>query len=281
MKNSTKVSRFYDQSTLIYHLAVYIHGKSFGNHYGFWENGTKTIAEANLNENNEIIKGGLIGPKSIVLDAGCGIGRSAIYIAQKTGAKVYGISISSREISAAIAEVEKAGLGNQVIFSNQNYCQTDFPDNHFDVVYGIESICYAAPKKSLLQEAYRILKPRGRLVISDGYKKFPRTDKDKRIIKDFMYGFCLEEALTSSEMIEEIIKAGFTKVKAISKIKEVEKSVKYFARIGKVLKLITFPIKRIHPAILFMYRNGVAADSAYKGIKADIADYCIHIGTKP
>lgn len=59
-----------------------------------------------------------------------------------------------------------------------------FPENSFDIVFGVETICYAEDKKHVYGEIYKVLKPGGKLVIFDGYNmKSPdeMSDLEKRV----------------------------------------------------------------------------------------------------
>ncbi len=80
------VAEFYDESSggVVYGTFVY---PMLGahQHYGFWYEDTKTYREAANNEVECIIEKGGINSKSIVLDAGCGVGGAAIHIAKKQG----------------------------------------------------------------------------------------------------------------------------------------------------------------------------------------------------
>ncbi|MBO4720407.1 MAG: class I SAM-dependent methyltransferase [Prevotella sp.] len=59
-----------------------------------------------------------------------------------------------------------------------------FPENSFDIVFGVETICYAEDKKHVYGEIYRVLKPGGKLIVFDGYNMKPlneMTDFEKRV----------------------------------------------------------------------------------------------------
>ena len=62
------------------------------------------------------------------------------------------------------------GLEDLVNLSVQDFTQTDFPDQSFDIVFGIESYCHAIEKSAVYQEAFRLLKPGGFFVMIDSLK---------------------------------------------------------------------------------------------------------------
>lgn len=65
-------------------------------HYGLWYDNTRSLAEAVGNTNKFILEALHIDADDRVLDAGCGVGGTSIYIAEVTGATVHGITLSTR-----------------------------------------------------------------------------------------------------------------------------------------------------------------------------------------
>ena len=145
--------------------------KTLGIHLPYYEKGVKTFEEAILNTNDFV--GRLLGldtKKSMrILDAGCGVGGTSIYLAQKyPNVKFSGITISPGQIKLANKFAKERHVNN-VRFEVNNYIDTSFPDNYFDAVFALESISYAKDKRDFIHEMYRILKPGSRLVIIDGF----------------------------------------------------------------------------------------------------------------
>jgi len=93
-----------------------------------------------------------------ILDVGCGTGLNAQELAQK-GHRVIGVDISA----VAIAEFRKKGFDG---------CRCDiaggvpFHEDSFDAVYASEVIEHLVDVEAFMKELYRVLRPRGQLVLS-------------------------------------------------------------------------------------------------------------------
>ena len=97
-----------------------------------------------------------------VLDAGCGVGEVTKYFASKhPDAEFVGLNISSEQIK----EAEKNKPDN-VSFEISSYENMPFEDETFDFIYFYQSIGYR-PLLKTLEEAKRVLKPGGKILISD------------------------------------------------------------------------------------------------------------------
>ncbi len=185
------VVEYYNTSQWLYSLFCYDQ-RSLGMHFGFWDGKTKNHHDAILHENQVVSDTAGIKKGMKVLDAGCGVGGTALYIAGHTGAHVWGISITPKQIVLANSYAKKRHLEDLTTFSVQDYTKTNFPNSFFDVIVGLESICCASPKSTFLKEAYRILKPGGKLVIADVYMAInPKITKEQYIINWFKWAFGL------------------------------------------------------------------------------------------
>ena len=105
---------------------------------------------------------------SYVVDTGCGIGGTAIRLANIWSCKVVGINISETQLKIANRKAEEAGLEDRVTFKHGNCSKSlPFANNSVDVVVNLESACHYADRAKFLQEAYRILKLGGKIVAED------------------------------------------------------------------------------------------------------------------
>jgi cyclopropane fatty-acyl-phospholipid synthase-like methyltransferase len=102
-----------------------------------------------------------------LLDAGCGTGETAVYLADTYGAHVTGITISQFEVNKANERAAAAGMSDLVSFELGDYTELSYPDGTFDAVLALESLQNALDLPTVLAELYRVLRPGGRLTFSD------------------------------------------------------------------------------------------------------------------
>jgi ubiquinone/menaquinone biosynthesis C-methylase UbiE len=102
-----------------------------------------------------------------VLDVGCGFGGTLSHLNERlSGCELVGVNIDERQIAQARKRV-LARAGNSVRFEVGDACALPFADGAFDVVMAVECIFHFPSRRTFLGEARRVLRPGGRLTVSD------------------------------------------------------------------------------------------------------------------
>src|ERR1041385_522325 len=91
-------------------------------HYGYWDEKVKSFPQSLLRMNEVMMEAAAIKPTDSVLDAGCGIGGSSIFLAKEIGCNVAGISLSQRQISKAKELAIENKVEDKIEFRVMNYC---------------------------------------------------------------------------------------------------------------------------------------------------------------
>jgi SAM-dependent methyltransferase len=146
-----------------------------------------------------------------VLDLGSGGGIDVLLSARRVGptGKVYGIDMTEEMLALALENKAKAGTEN-VEFLKGYIEDIPLPANTIDVVISNCVINLAADKAPVFSEMFRILKPGGRIGVSDvvaddGLSLEERAERGSHV-------GCIAGALTFSEYEEGLTAAGFSDV---------------------------------------------------------------------
>jgi len=133
-----------------------------------------------------------IEPGDRILDAGCGVGASALWLAGNYGVEVIGITLSEVQCTKANAFAEREGLSDRIRFYVMDFTATDFREDSFDIILGLESVCYAEDKTSFIKEAYRILREGGRLAVADGFLRKQSLNRvDRFCLNNWIEGWAV------------------------------------------------------------------------------------------
>ncbi len=180
-------------------------------HYGIWEESTRTFADALRNTNHIMMDIASVQKDDHILDAGCGVGGAAIYLAQTKSAKVVGVTLSDLQVKTAKQYIKRYNLESKIKISKQDYAHTSFESGSFDVVWACESLSSSKEKSIFISEAMRLLKPGGRMIIADFYRTEDRFDQTG-ILKKWTDSWVMAELVTSNELEKLAAACGFKNI---------------------------------------------------------------------
>lgn len=209
-EQETSVSTHYAELTE--HM-VEFGGDLLACHFGLWGPDTTTDQEALLRANHTLVQGCNLNPGQRVLDAGCGVGGTAITLAETYGVHVTGLTICESHIAVATEHAEQRGVGHLVEFLYGDFMNLSFPDESFDIVLNHESFCYAPDKLAYLQGVYRVLKPGARWQALEGFTSgTPMSEEQETIHACAQYGWRMPPLEPWRDVLATLKEAGFEQI---------------------------------------------------------------------
>src|ERR1700723_4638835 len=152
-----------------------------------------------------------LNPGEVVLDLGSGGGIDVLLSARRVGptGKAYGLDMTDQMLALANDNKRKSGVEN-VEFLKGEIESIPLPENSVDVILSNCVINLSADKDQVLREAFRVLKPGGRLAISDVVVR-GEVPHEIRHNMELWVG-CVAGALTDVDYREKLQKAGLEEI---------------------------------------------------------------------
>ena len=216
-----------------------------------------------------------IGESHHVVDAGCGSGSTAIYLARTRGCRVTGVNLHRGQLEIAQGKAKDGGLDRRVGFEYGN-CSRHLPfaDGSVDTVVNMESACHYGDRGQFLREVRRILKPGGRIVASDWLMRDGTTaERYDRYIRPVCEHWALSGLESLSTYAGRLRESGLTVLECngfdgrdIGNLRLVE----HYSRVLKGLGFCGLLPARFQPVM----RSFVALEEAWRDGCFELGRYC-------
>ena len=155
-----------------------------------------------------------IEPDYVILDVGCGGGKTVSRLAQRAPlGKVFGIDYSSDMVAYSQKVNKKLIAENRVKIVSASAEKTGFPDNFFDLATAVETYYFWPSLSDALREIRRVLKPNGKLLmVNEMVKDGEYEIKNAKIIEQTHV-----HLITLEEIKDAILSTGFVDVQVFTK----------------------------------------------------------------
>ena len=214
---SEKIAKFYDTSSNLWE-------KTWGEHmhhgyYGRGGNYKLDRRQAQINLIEELLIWADIKEVSNLVDVGCGIGGSTLYLAERFNTKATGITLSSVQANRATERASEFKLEETVQFQVADALNMPFPEDNFDLVWSLESGEHMPDKKKFFQECYRVLKPGGTFLCVTWCRRPTNswagelTEEEKQHLEEIYRVYCLPYVLSLPEYETIAQDCGFSNIK--------------------------------------------------------------------
>lgn len=223
--NNKDVIAYY-QETLSHYWDGWMDRSNLAMHFGFVDENVQDHAESLSNTNRVLSNLARITDRDFVLDAGCGLGGSGLWLAKNRGARVVGISLDQGQLEEAKRYAADEGVAKLVNYASTDFLSTSFAPSSFDVFWVIESMCHASNKKAFIREVNRVLKPGGRFLASEYFQIKDELSQDEdAVLSSWLSSWAIPHLPKKQAFLDDLEEEGFTDIQFIDVTKNVVHSL--------------------------------------------------------
>ena len=251
-------------------------------HYGYYDDLCRHHRMAVANANATLAKFAAVKHGDKVLDAGCGRGGSCFWLAEKLGARPVGVNLVPSQIEYANKEAARRGLRGQIEFRRADYTKTPFDDASFDVVWAMESLCHSPRKIDFYSEAYRLLRPGGRLVLAEYMvTENEMLPGDQKLVADWLSGWSIPSLDTEAQHADNADACGFERVDVHNWTDRMRRSSLRLYCMAVICHWLSFVLNQAGLRSDVAHANLLSARHQYEALHRGLWQYKILVARKP
>ncbi len=188
--------------------------------YGLSDETTATLAEAQNNSSRYVADALGLREGMRVLDAGCGVGGTSLWMATERRASMVGVTLDPNQVALGTKFAAERGVADRVSFEAMDYLATTFPEASFDAAFNVESVCHCFDVRAY---AYHLS-----FLLADGapygcLDMFVGTGHDD-LVEETKDGWSMPNWRTMPAVAAVLADAGFVDVRAVDLTSQVKRS---------------------------------------------------------